>query len=61
MDSSISEFGKFIVANWVQSKINNRMANSGGPDETAHYEPSHLDLHCLQRYLNGPVEMKGLS
>ena len=22
-------------------------ANSVDPDETAHYEPSHLDLHCL--------------
>ena len=26
------------------------MANSVDPDETAHYEPSHLDLHCLHRY-----------
>ena len=33
-----------------QSKIKNRMANSVYPDETAHYEPSHLDLHCLHRY-----------
>ena len=24
------------------------MANSVDPDEMAHYEPSHLDLHCLQ-------------
>ena len=22
-------------------------ANTVDPDETAHYEPSHLDLHCL--------------
>ena len=22
-------------------------ANSADPDETARYEPSHLDLHCL--------------
>ena len=27
----------------------NRMANSVDPDETAHYEPSYQDLHCLQR------------
>ena len=27
------------------------MANSVDPDETAHYELSHLDLHCLQKYL----------
>ena len=24
------------------------MSNSVDPDETAHYEPSHLDLRCLQ-------------
>ena len=23
--------------------------NSADPDETAHNEPSHQDLHCLQR------------
>ena len=33
------------------------MASSVDPDETARYEPSHLDLHCLQRYLF--VGMKG--
>ena len=25
------------------------MANSVDPDEMAHNEPSHLDLHCLHR------------
>ena len=25
------------------------MSNSVEPDETAHYEPSHLDLRCLQK------------
>ena len=25
------------------------MSNSVDPDETAHNEPSHLDLHCLQK------------
>ena len=25
------------------------MTNSVDPDETAHYEPSHLDLSCLQK------------
>ena len=29
------------------------------PDETGRYEPSHVELHCLQRYLlYSPVEMK---
>ena len=31
-----------------QSKIKNRMGNVVHPDETAR---SHLELHCLQRYL----------
>ena len=35
-----------LLQKWYQSKI----ANSVDPDEMAHYEPSHLDLHCLQRY-----------
>ena len=26
-----------------------KMENSGDPDEMAHYEPSHLDLHFLHR------------
>ena len=36
------------------------MANSVYPDEMAHHEPSHLDLHCLQRYLFWSAGMKGL-
>ena len=28
------------------------MSNSIDPDETAHYEPSHLDLCCLQKIIN---------
>ena len=27
------------------------MSNNVDPDETAHYEPSHLDLRCLQNPL----------
>ena len=44
-----------------QSKTKNRMANSVDPDETAHYEPSHLDLHCLLRYLFWSAGLKGLN
>ena len=62
MDSSIFEFGQIHYCKQVcQSKIKNRMANSVDPDKTAHYKPSHLDLHCLQRYLYGSVGMKGCS
>ena len=27
------------------------MSNSVDSDEAAHYEPSHLDLHCLQKLI----------
>ena len=37
------------------------MTKSVDPDETAHCEPSHLDLHCFQRYLYQSVGMKGLT
>ena len=37
------------------------MANSVDPDETARDEPSHLDLHCLQRYLFWSVGAKRFS
>ena len=32
-----------------KKKNNSRMANNVDRDETARYEPSHLDLHCLHR------------
>ena len=52
MDSSISEFEHIHCCKLgFQPKIKNRMANSVDPDETAHYELSHLALHCLHRYL----------
>ena len=37
------------------------MANSVDPDETARYEPSHLDLHCLQKYQDWFEGLKGLN
>ena len=36
------------------------MANSVDPDETAYYEPSHLELHCLHIYLFWSAGLKGL-
>ena len=35
----------------VKVKITKRIANSADPDETARYEPSHLDLRCLQKVI----------
>ena len=37
------------------------MTNSVDPDETAHYEPSHLDLRCLQKPFIMPVAVKELN
>ena len=36
-------------------------ANSVDPDDTAHYEPSHLDLHCLHMYLFWSTGLKELT
>ena len=37
------------------------MANSADPDETAHDEPSHQDLHCLPEKLFWHARRKGLK
>ena len=28
-------------------KFGHKLTNSGNPDETAPYEPTHQDFHCL--------------
>ena len=38
--------------------ITNDTTSSADPDEMAHYEPSHLDLHCLRRYLYQSKRLK---
>ena len=40
-----------LVNKGFSKKIKRGMVNSVDPDETAHYELSHLDLHCLQKCL----------
>ena len=35
------------------------MANSVDPDETAHFELSHLDLFCLQKYDTWSAGLRG--
>ena len=37
------------------------MANRIDPDEMAHNEPSHPDLHCLQNYPFWSADLKGLK
>ena len=44
----------------TKKKTKNRMANSVDPDEMAHYEPSHLDLHCMHKHLNWSTGLKRL-
>ena len=52
MDSSVFEFGQTLSCKKeLQSKINTRLANSVDLDETACYDPFHMDLHWLQKYL----------
>ena len=67
----IPEFLKWIPPspNLVRKTVPNRglrkkiktVANSEDPDETTHYEPSHLDLHCLHKYLYRSTGLKGLK
>ena len=45
-----------LYVSCLELKQNNNWPNSENPDETAHYEPSHLDFHCLQWYCNGMSE-----
>ena len=37
------------------------MVNRLVPDETTRYEPSHLHLHCLCRYICWSTGLKGLK
>ena len=37
------------------------MANSKHPDGKAHYEPFHLDLHCLHTYLIWSAELETVN
>ena len=52
---------KAIVSNRESVKNQNKVANNVDPDETAHYEPSHLDLHCLQNNIFWSAGLKGLD
>ena len=42
-------FNKLSIGKLLYVKLKNEMSNSVDPNETAHYEPSHLDLRCLQK------------
>ena len=43
LEASVLQIGELV--------INQKLIGSVDPDETAHQEPSHLDLHFLQMYL----------
>ena len=60
MDTSIFEFRSIWFYNRGVSR-KSRFANSVDADEMAHYEASHLHLHCLQRYLFGSTGLKELN
>ena len=50
----------FTVPNGGEKQAEIRMPNSVYPDETAHYEPSHLDAHCLRWFLSWLAGLSGL-
>ena len=61
MDSSVFVFwfGPFLSIGFIL-KIINRLANSVDPDETAHNEPSHLDLYKLHCSFYRSTRLTGL-
>ena len=51
---------KIFTSDWKEiickvERLKDRMSNSVDSDETAHHEPSHLDLRCLQMLFLSPV------
>ena len=44
-----SVLNKLSLERHLYVKLKDGMSNSIDPDKTAHYEPSHQDLHCLQK------------
>ena len=62
MDASVSEFGHiYCCKQGFQSKLNNRMTINVDLDETARYEMSHLDVHCMQSYLYRSAGKRGMK
>ena len=57
MGSTLYRHVFVMVPNMVKNE--NRIVNSVDPDETAHYEQSHMDLHRLHWYLNRSKGLKG--
>ena len=53
------------VANTEDNQNSNTEMQTVDPDETARYEPSHLDIHCLQKirfaYMTERVKAKGYA
>ena len=56
VESSNSEFWRIVTNNDVWQK-----SSSLDPDETARYEPPHLDLHFLHRYIFWTAGMQGFN
>ena len=48
------------LINCIMLKIQRLKANTVDPDEKTHYEPSHLDLQCLQIQLLLCLALEGL-
>ena len=54
LSSALFFFSFFFLTNYrleisFYVKLKDLMSKSVNPDEMAHYEPSHLDVRCLQK------------
>ena len=61
VDLSVLEYRHVNDSNGFQSKIKYSVNGKQCSSDTAHYESSHLDLHCLQRYLYWSAELEELN
>ena len=60
MDTSVFEYWTRPLLQIGISVKNLETVNSVDPDEMARNEPSHLELHCLYKYLFWSTRLKGL-
>ena len=53
--------GQYYIANFRDVNLGLSQKSKQNPDEMAHYGPSYLDIHCLQRYMFRSERLKEIS
>ena len=55
LSSAFFVFNKLFLERSLYVEVERLNVNSVDPDETSHYKPSHLDLHCLQKPISSII------